>query len=496
MKEVSPYERIVNHNDRYITSKIDNLSDDMWYLLPYSLNIQKRKNPHSSSLFKLKEAYQNLQYNEAEGLALKILDSLDQHSLVYFEIAKDLSRIYDMTYAPRKKRDLLVSKTTSATWGEGFIEQEKYLAALKIEVDLLQSGYESLESMSALSYGLHLIEHSSYEHLRKKAEFLYSLGSIQLNERAEGLDTVAIKNLKEASNLFTELNLFNLAAFCEINILNVLIDKAEPSIVLEKLDSINGSLNNLNPLGEYYYLMNKGFINYVDSDNHSAIIDFKNAMKIIEEPCSRLAFDLCYYIGESYLEINELDSAEVYLKKAKKFEKCGAIFNSLINFYTTDLESGLTSKTQGVTANSVIDLLLKRRNSAKELFANEAEYHLGDFYVQNCHDILSVIVEGGVSFQNSDSISLLTTLMLDTKQRGIKLREKQNVGAQNPENYQLQLKIRKLLHKVSDFKNRDFSDNAYSELYLAYKQLRFTDKEGNQESGSHKVFRSLHLQIS
>ncbi len=469
------YEKLLANDQIYISSEANRLSEEDLILLSYPTLQNFENTILTNNFFELKKALFHLELNKAEKLGLGLLESLEKNNIYYYEVARIISRIYNLSYAELDKREKLINRIMILDWDSDFITQHKVLCTLIVKADSLHSKNENLFAMSVLCYALHLIEKSTFDHYKSEAEILHTLGSIQLNEIIPGSINAAVSNLENASEIYHSIGLVSQSNLSKINLANALSAQGNDLAMIEVINKIDEQNRKRSPLEKYYIAINKGFTEYLNSNHEQAIYYYRTGLSEIEEDCSRFKFDLSYYISESFLELNKLDSARHYLGLAKNFSNCGFYHENLVNFYTSDIEAKLISKESDISLNKKIDFLIKRRLSAEKIFPNKQEYHLGDFYVQNTFEILLLIYDT----LNQKSIPsnlkiLIPELFRETKKRELKrfLYESSKNDSSSVGISKIQNKINKSLYETSDMTDLDYSNIHYSWLYKHYSDFQ------------------------
>ncbi len=416
--------------------------------------------------------------------------------------------IQDQIYKAEYLLEYLFASQNIFSYEKDYIDKLKLLKNLRFNSEVLALYYyilylidyqdylrfhnQSFHALSCVEYAMHCLETSEY---KDKMPFVKGLlyrikGSLLINEAHPGAQETAIRTLNRSLVIFRSIKKLNDEAITLINLANI-YENGENVIGPDSLISyLEPKLESLSPRVQSYYYLNLGFI-LEDNGKPEASLNYLQQAyaKLSNYRCTRTYFDICNILAESYVGLKQIKEAERFLKEMGNYKDCNFKLLDFIEFYESDVLYGLNKLKlelgQELKLEELISPLIKRRDIAKKIFKNQREFHLDDFYTENCSFILEELN------RNFDTVipmryhALVLSLLSDTKKRDLRIK-KHKLSDISIESIakDTETTIENCLSILEDFNEiDDYSNEIYSTLFQAFNnRLNNTSKIRLDES--------------
>lgn len=483
-----PIQDILNKGEINSKNNTDN-HPELLALLPYKeLNHIKELPLNLIKIRDIKKSNYELDYHQAKLLVEDYLDSLVQINttdhIIYIESVNSYltaaANLYNFDQEYLYKLSLLENLQTDQSTLRLYAKIN-YLIHYQ---SYLQFHNLNFHALAAIEYALHLLElEKEYIQLPYlKAILLRIKASILINEDHPGAQSTAGNLLNIAYKSFMQLNRTNDAAIAIHNLANV-YENESYALPIDSLEKWTHNYSyTFSPLLSYYSDLNLGYLHEDTGDMTQALRYYISAFdKLSDKSCTRPLFDVTSNLIYVYIELDSIQQAESLLSKFDAFKTCDSSLNNYSEFYRSDILLNLQKKLSTDTSsgfNDILELLIKRRNTAKLLFKADDEFHLDDFYIQNCCQILDEFYSFFGNKIPGEYHELIFNTVNDSKKR--ELKRQRYAASKNNENFnssQLHNEIQSCLKIINDFNASDIYDNTvYEKLFKLYESKSKTRK--------------------
>lgn len=353
--------------------------------------------------------------------------------------------------------------------GQDFILQFYFLKSLEIQAEIWNSIGSYQASLSSVCYGLHLIETSIYNDLllRQKAS-LHNLKAVVItNERGPDMQESAKESIDIARTLFQQLGEEIRIRYLDITTANIHIEQNDFEAGLALLNTLDTISENKYYLS--YLSLNKGFLYYEKGDVDAAIKSYNTAIHYIQhKECNNILEILYDYLFYCYLEKEAFGKAEEYMDLITEFEDCNESTKTLKTFYNAESLFAMYRMKYQQNNNEEDQLKAytfgtKHRSLAKSLFGSKDELHLGDLYIENSTNLLSLFESSNVIKKDSPIWNKIMRIIFDSKNQN---RLSANPTEEIDEGTETPAHIIQAISSTNDFKYNDsFSSKEYESIY-------------------------------
>lgn len=415
-----------------------------------------------NSFSKIKNLYENLEYNSALDSIKALSSELDVKKLENKLLVEEVNYIKNKIYIFNKEYDNVELEDNFDVKLETLHFYEKYIILNQwyIQALLHSKRDETFEAFSLIHMALYQIindkDFSDLELIFGKFKALKAEMIIQ--ENAEYYE-LGVSLSKEAINLFNKHHdiASELIAWCNLaSIYDVMKDSTSLRNCILKIKEISPT-SKLGLFYKYNYLL------AIESDKSNVEVQvYLNKFEKLIKPdeCSYFYF----LVQERKFVYSHLYRREDYLDEIVMNRNCGQLPHLLSKYYV--LNDKILYHDDKLNPQQTVNWLIERRDIASILFVNKETFHLDDFYTTNAVEIIKIFFRHPELLNKIDNKELIIKLFCETKGRELAIDDYFN-------KYEIKLgklpkiieKINSILTRVNDFKVSKLNIPAYDSLY-------------------------------